>query len=437
MKDLRILLGSIIAITLLVIGFIIGVKKDSKTSETNSTIIEENEIEKYNLFKTTLPNNMGVNIHFTGNPLDIDMISDAGFKIVRMDLFWNSVEKARGKYDFKSSGYDLLTNALVEEGIRPYYILNYSNSIYEEKRSIVTKKGQDAFVKYAGKAADRYKNKGIIWEIWNEPNLPRYWETRPNFDEYSSLVKRVSKEIKEKDPSGIVVAPALSGMNTDSLKWLEEIIKRGILDYIDAISVHPYRGSNPETVANDYQSLRVLINKYSKKEIPIISGEWGYSTAKGWFGESLSEHQQAEYLVRMFMVNTLYDIPISIWYDWKNDGTEPNNGEHNFGIRQNNVKIPKDAYLAMNNLTNILSGHTLIKRVDVGDPNDYVLEYVNGEGITVIVFWTTGNSQRITLPDKNYKGKLISMYGKNIGEMNNKNSEIIEITSSPKYLIVE
>ena len=97
-------------------------------------------------------------------------------------------------------------------------------------------------------------------------------------------------------------------------------IKKDALDYVDAISVHPYREWEPESVTEDYKSLRELIKKYSSKPIPIISGEWGYSTANGWNGLNLSEEQQAAYLVRMLLINQLNHIPISIWYDWKNDG---------------------------------------------------------------------------------------------------------------------
>ena len=102
-----------------------------------------------------------------------------------------------------------------------------------------------------------------------------------NVNEYSLLLKQTSKTIKENDPSGTVVAPALAGLSEESLEWLEEIFKKDVLDYVDAVSVHPYRSWEPESVAYEYNVLRELINKYSSKPIPIISGEWGYSTGKG------------------------------------------------------------------------------------------------------------------------------------------------------------
>lgn len=33
-----------------------------------------------------IPNGFGLNIHFTGEPYDLDMIAAAGFKFIRMDL---------------------------------------------------------------------------------------------------------------------------------------------------------------------------------------------------------------------------------------------------------------------------------------------------------------------------------------------------------------
>ncbi|MGG1071839.1 cellulase family glycosylhydrolase [Priestia megaterium] len=390
--------------------------------------------EKKSYFPKEIPNGFGVNIHFTGNPIDIDLIKDAGFNIVRQDIYWNNVESKPGKFDFKNTGYDELTNALIAKNIKPYYILDYSNELYEKDQSIVTKKGQDAFVRYVSQVTSRYKDKGIIWEIWNEPN-GSFWEPKPNYKEYSSLVKIVSKTIRENDPSGIIVAPAVSELNEKSSKWLEEIFKEGILDYIDCVSVHPYRGEIPETVAYDYQNLRHLINKYKEKDIPILSGEWGYSTTRGWRNLNLDDQKQAEYLVRMFLTNLLSDVPVSIWYDWKNDGEDPLNAEHNFGLRQYDVNFSKKSYVAINTMTYYLSKFKLNKRIDLHNPNDYMLEFTRKDKTAVIVYWTTENTHQINIPDKYKQGKIITMYGHESGNIEENTSKKLEISNSPTYII--
>ena len=61
-----------------------------------------------------IPDGFGVNIHFTGLPRDLKMIANAGFKFIRMDLAWSRIEKTKGEYDFKGSGYDSLTQRNVD-----------------------------------------------------------------------------------------------------------------------------------------------------------------------------------------------------------------------------------------------------------------------------------------------------------------------------------
>ena len=75
-----------------------------------------------------------------------------------------------------------------------------------------------------------------------------------------------------------------------------------------------------QTAATDYKRLRELIDRgvpESKRgKIPILSGEWGYaSNTKG-----ISLETQAAFAVRQQLCNLLNSVPLSIWYDWKNDG---------------------------------------------------------------------------------------------------------------------
>ncbi|MBT2726358.1 cellulase family glycosylhydrolase [Bacillus sp. ISL-75] len=386
--------------------------------------------------KTFNNDQFGVNIHFTGNqPTDIELIKSAGLRVVRTDLTWSRIEREKGKYDFITTGYDELTNSLIKNNIRPYYILDYSNSLYEKDLSIVTNDGREAFNKYVDSVTKRYSGNSIVWEIWNEPN-GFYWKPNPNVEAYSQLVKGASKIIKRNDPSAQVVAPALTGLNSDSIVWLEEVFKRGAMEDVDAVSVHPYRGAPPETVVNDYQLLRKMISKYTKKDMPIVSGEWGYSTTHGWSGQDLNENKQAEYLVRMFLINEYKGIPISIWYDWKNDGQDPNNAEHNFGILWGDNN-PKPAYQALKTLTHTLNGYHFNKRLEFGQPKDYIFKFTNTAGQKVLAFWTIEANHYLTISLPSSKGELVSMLGETQTVKWNTNQVTLSLSSSPNYLIIE
>ncbi len=79
-----------------------------------------------------LPAGVGVNIHFVrGQTRDLDLIAAAGFKFIRMDFAWDSIETKKGEYDW--SAYDELTRNLEQRGISAIYILDYSNPLYEEE----------------------------------------------------------------------------------------------------------------------------------------------------------------------------------------------------------------------------------------------------------------------------------------------------------------
>ncbi|MBN2312629.1 MAG: cellulase family glycosylhydrolase [Sedimentisphaerales bacterium] len=377
-----------------------------------------------------IPNGFGVNIHFTDEPRDLDMIAAGGFNFIRMDLVWSKVEKVKGVYDFETSGYDALTKGCVRRGIQILYILDYSNELYESDRSIRTEAGRKAFAAFAGSAAKRYAGKGILWEIWNEPNLKHFWSPQPSAEDYCKLIEGTVGRIRQADPTGQVVAGATSQIPLD---WLEECFKRGMLKWIDILSVHPYRSQAPETVIADYAKLRELIKRYlpPEKDMPIISGEWGYSNLN-WDKSRLSEQEQAQYLARMFLINHYQGIPISIWYDWKNDGTDPNEREHQFGTVRHDLK-PKPAYQAAKVLSSTLAGYSIKQKLDLGDEDDFAFRLTKGQ-CEAIVFWTLGSRHEVTLPLEPTEVTLVNMNGEKV-TINWKTGNLkLRAEQSPQYL---
>lgn len=379
-----------------------------------------------------IPNGFGVNIHFRGQPRDLDMIAEAGFKFIRMDLTWSGVEKTEGIYDFARSGYDSLTVGCSRRGIRILYILDYSNTLYESDMSVRTEIGRRAFADFAAAAAKRYAGNGILWEIWNEPNIKHFWKPEPNAADYCKLVQQAAAAIRKADPNGLVVAGATSQI---PFEWLEECFKSGLLKWIDVLSVHPYRSQKPETVIADYTRLRSLIEHYAPtgKDIPIISGEWGYSNIN-WDKTPLSEQQQAQYLARMFLLNCYQNIRVSIWYDWKNDGTDPKEREHNFGTVGHDLN-PKAAYLAVKVLSSSLAGYCVEGRLDLGNENDYALKLRKGRA-EAIAFWTTEKEHNVELPVEPGEVTLVDMLGGKVS-MNFKSALKLRAEQSPQYVFVK
>ncbi len=384
-----------------------------------------------------VPDGLGVNIHFTdARPGELEMLAAAGFHWVRMDFSWGGTEKRPGEYDF--SAYDRLLASLETKKLRALFILDYGNSLYEADSAVATEAGRRAFSRWAAAAAVHFNGHGILWEIWNEPNIG-FWKPKPNVADYAALALAAAKAIHAAAPGEAVIGPATSGVD---LQFLESCFKAGLLDWWDAVSVHPYRQSAPESAEADYQKLRGLIARYAPKgkSIPIISGEWGYSSA--W--QNFDAAAQGQMLARQWLVNLANQIPLSIWYDWHEDGTDPQEPEHHFGTVANAyhaggspVYQPKPAYLAAKTLTSVLQGFQFTKRLALGNPDDYALLFHKGDRLRLAVWTTSPTPQPVRIRSSPGEFEIINHTGER-GKtiLANENGLAFTPTLAPQYLIV-
>jgi hypothetical protein len=302
---------------------------------------------------------LGVNIHFTrASKEEMDLLASEGFGWVRMDLGWSGVEREAGKYRFDD--YDFLVDEMAKRRIRCLLILDYGHRTHTKGLPPSDDAGRAAYARFAGAAAAHWKGKGVVLEIWNEPNIAQFWRPRPKVDDYILMAKEALKAIRAANPSMPVIAPATS---TIDLPFLEKCFQAGLLEDLAAVSVHPYRSGPPETAEPELLRLRNLIERYrpAGREIPIVSGEWGYTT---------TDHpldRQARYIVRQQVFNRALGIPFSIWYDWKDDGPDPKEREHHFGTVTTDLK-PKPAYEALKAASKEFGKMRPAGKVDLGDP---------------------------------------------------------------------
>lgn len=405
-------------ITISSIIIIIFLLKDCYASviSNNKLYILDNKVQ----------NSIGVNIHFTDpNPEEMQQISNAGFTTIRMDLIWNKIEKEKGVYDF--SQYDKLVNESNKKNINILFILDYSNPLYDDGLAPYSDDGREAFSNFAMEAAKHYKGNPIIWEIWNEPNLQQFWKPNPNVDNYLKLAMKTITAIKSVDKNAFIIAPALSEIDYNYLNYLGE---NNFFNYIDAVSIHPYRRSNPETVITDYSKINDLIDKYPHKEgIKIFCGEWGYSTT--W--KDMDETKQAQYCIREYLTNLMCGVNLTILYDWKDDGTDKDNQEHNFGTVSNNLE-PKTTYYAIKTLTNELKDYKFVKRIDCGEDSDYILMFEK-DNKTAYALWTTDDSHEISIKLDSNKIKVVGFTGDSYEDSISDNLYKLDISNSVTYLI--
>ncbi|MFC3123607.1 hypothetical protein ACFOD4_00925 [Pseudoroseomonas globiformis] len=347
---------------------------------------------------------LGVNVHFPpGRPHDFERISKLGFRIIRTDLLWASVERQQGAYDW--GRIDRLLSAMEAHGLKPLLILAYSNPLYAAREAgrssspslafAAPQHGEPriAFMRFVAAAAQRYRGK-VAWEIWNEPD--HNFGNPVNLHSFIDFAGEACRTLRHHDPDAVVMGPAASGF----LWWfLDDFVRADAGACFDAVSVHPYRDRSPEDVLEDWGRLHGSLRRITEgqgRTLPErVNSEWGFSS----MGGEWSRERQAAYVSRLWLLDRMAGVPMSIIYDWWDDGPDPAEKEASFGIVDHHGR-PKPLHAALSNLIGALEGFSYLGRIQVSQPQAYLLLFRQVDGMTQrIVAWHTGGAtEDIALP---------------------------------------
>ena len=96
---------------------------------------------------------------------------------------------------------------------------------------------------FAATVVKRYRDRVSDWEIWNEPNLPRFFgfsDARRRCT--PALLKAAYPAIKSVQPNSTVIAAGLSpAVGVDAPpNFVNDMYIAGAKGYFDAIGMHPY-----------------------------------------------------------------------------------------------------------------------------------------------------------------------------------------------------
>ncbi len=394
-----------------------------------------------------VPHSFGINVKDESSTTeDIENINELGAKFIRKGVYWDRVEQEKGVYDF--SWYDRLIRDAEKNGLQVLAILFGGNEIYEDDTlgGIQTEEGRKGFAAFGAALAEHYKGHNIIWEIWNEPNTRTFWNwsgegNSDNFtEEYTALVEITTAAMLEKDPECFVVAGSVSNFWEPSYYWTNACFEQGIGETgIKGWSVHPYGVKTPEEYSEGYNRTREIFDDNNiPEDFPILNTERGFSLKKqdeGWSGgdESRAKEYQAWHLVRQYMVDIMYDIRMSVWYEWDAE---------KFGVINGSEKRP--SYYACKNMINELTGYSFKERLKTNLSTDYLLLFEDSSGKQKLVLWTAPPAGQT--PDKFEPHTMDipleirksvtarDIYGDIISIQKRNNRIQVKLTGSPVYI---
>jgi hypothetical protein len=314
-----------------------------------------------------------------------------GISYVRRDVNWETTEPLPDVYNW--SHVDKLVNGVISAGMKPILILAYGNRQYSgviPRTPFVLEK----YSRFCKRVVERYKDRGILWEIWNEPNHTYFWPPAPNAAEYATMFKSVSQAIRTYAPNEYIMAPGLSGFD---FPFVEELFQRGILQYVNGISVHPYRIAAPEDAIEDFAQMRILIDRYRPKNrsIDLFTSEWGYPiTARN------PALDQERYVARKYFVGLLSGAPVTIHYNWSNTGFNQTDPENTYGLLTKEL-VPKKAFQKLRFYQSELAGYRFVSRLELGNNDHFALLFSNGSAEKVVAWNAVRTTKEILIPAMN------------------------------------
>lgn len=296
------------------------------------------------------------------------LLKRAGAKNVRDEITWVDVEYEKGKYQ-KPPGRDAFMRKTQQDGLKPFITLDFTNPFYDQDSTPYSDDGRQGFANYGKALLDLYGNQMEWVEVYNEfnggfgdrGNGPA--DSRPDY--YFKLLKKTYETVKAARPDVTVVGMATAV----DIPWMEEVFKLGGLQYMDAVSIHPYN-LTPDGMLQAVLDAKSLIRKYNQgQDKPLWITEVGWPTHIGTTG--VVEKTQADYLVRAYVQALGAGVEKVFWYDLMNDGMQADYGENNFGLirHQNDPKgqfTPKPAYAAYGAMTRELIGASFVEQETVG-----------------------------------------------------------------------
>jgi len=341
-----------------------------------------------------LASRLGVNIHFNKDDAALDLASQAGFTFVRQDLGWSGVERTKGSYDF--SALDGLVASLATRNMGLLLILDYMNPLYPAADSAdFAATTVPAFAALAKATAQHFAGKNVRFEIWNEPNLDGFWPPKADASQYGALAKAAIAAVHDGNTAAQVTT---AGISQFDLAFLRGYLAKGGADGADAIGVHPYRQTGAESVGEDLLLMRSVVSSAGSSTAPIWSTEWGYSST--WYGDghaAANLSTQAKFAVRELLAAWAVGFPVAVYYDLRDDGTDPTNAENNFGLLGNDNSA-KPAYTAVKTLTAFAKGRSFTGFFAVTPSSVHAMRLTASDSDGAVVWTDAPGAATLTVP---------------------------------------
>ena len=356
----------------------------------------------------------------------LDLIKASGAGWIRDEAYWSQIEKEKGVFKFPPA-YDLYLKVAQTRGLQVLLILDFGNALYSgsEKHAPATADERQAFARYCREVVTHCAPLGVRhYEVWNEPNSSTFWRPQHDPEAYARLLETAFRACKEADPGAIVLGCSTAGVDLD---FIGRVVRAGGARFLDGVSFHPYCQPLPpeRKLLTDIPKVIKLV-----PDKPLWITEFGYPTHAG--ADGVDEETQSNYLVRAFLLARCFPaVKGFCWYDFQNDGEDPDEGEFNFGLVRLD-RAPKPAYAAYRTMTSLVGDLAPGElRIEGGT---YVARFGEGEGALLAV-WRSAGSETVEIPCPTGPCRIIERDGQSRTVEAKEPGLQIDVSEKPRYIL--
>lgn len=304
-----------------------------------------------------------------------EWVGRSGVKWARCQTGWARTETKPGVYDF--AWLDRVVDQLLAQGVQPWFNVGYGNRLYTPQAPHETAVGWaplnspqalEAWKRYIDRMAMHFKGRVRHFEIWNEPNIPAYWQpAQPDGKEYTRLAGVTSGILRKRISDAVIIGGAFAGLGA-IMPFAEACMEAGLGKFADRISFHPYQPSPETNYELNYKAFDAMLRSYNPR-LRTWQGENGAPSDPRTFGAlsgmPWNEASQAKWLLRRLLIDLAVGVEVTSYFlivDLANYVTAKGlDGRTNFkGVLKASDYQPKPAYFALQNLCTLFDGETVL-----------------------------------------------------------------------------
>jgi hypothetical protein len=282
----------------------------------------------------------------SGSSSYLNSITATGVGLLRQKFDWDFLTFGQGPNNINWSYLDRFMTATAQQGITVMPVL------FDPPASLTSQPAQGAIRgnypptdlgaigDFGAMLAAHYGTNGSFWaenpqlprhpitawQIWNEPNLPVYWQPAPNAAAYVQMLRAASQKIKAVDPNAEIITAGIPDSHIKGAiplnRYVKQMYRAGAAGSFDTLAVNGY-APTAHGVTKLMSHMRKALNSYGGRATSLRVSEFGWADRgpehpKGRFTVGKKQGPYTYQAIReLWKARKRLKLRGIVYYDWR------------------------------------------------------------------------------------------------------------------------